>query len=61
MIKVYLCVGFSILFFLIYVFSFLFYQSEDSRENHSLIINLVAVKADSIQVQQLLLVCFAFA
>ena len=48
MIKVYLCVGFSILFFLFYVFSFLFYQSEDSKENHSLIINFVAVKVDSI-------------
>lgn len=31
MIKVYLCVGFSILFSLFYVFSFLFYQSENSR------------------------------
>lgn len=29
MIKVYLCVGFSILFFLFYVFSFLLYQSDD--------------------------------
>ena len=61
MIKVYLCVGCSILFFLFYVFSFLFYQSEDSKENHSLIINLVAVKGDSIQVQQLLFVGFDFA
>ena len=48
MIKLYLCVGFSILFSLFYVFSFLFYQSEDSKENHSLIINFVAVKVDSI-------------
>lgn len=31
MIKVYLCVGFSILFSLFYVLSFLFYQSEDSK------------------------------
>lgn len=31
MIKVYLCVGFSILFSLFYVFSFLFHQSEDSK------------------------------
>lgn len=31
MIKVYLCVGFSILFSLFYVFSFLFYQSEDIK------------------------------
>lgn len=32
MIKVYLCVGFSILFSLFYVFSFLLYQSENNKD-----------------------------
>ena len=31
MIKVYLCVGFSILFSIFYVFSFLFYQNENGK------------------------------
>ena len=33
MMKVYLCVGFSILFSVFYVFSFLFYQNENNRES----------------------------
>lgn len=32
MTKVYLCVGFSILFSIFYIFSFLFYQNEKNRE-----------------------------
>lgn len=31
MVKVYLCVGFSILFSIFYVFSFLFYQNENNK------------------------------
>ena len=31
MVKVYLCVGFSILFSIFYVFSFLFYQNENGK------------------------------
>ena len=42
MIKVYLCVGFSILFSLFYVFSFLLYQSEEIKGKVSMITKIAA-------------------
>lgn len=53
MIKVYLCVGFSILFSLFYVFSSLFYQSEDSKGEVPKItneaVNLLNVKEEILK------------
>ena len=53
MIKVYLCVGFSILFSLFYVFSSLFYQSEDSKGEVPTItneaVNLLSVKEEILK------------
>lgn len=53
MIKVYLCVGFSILFSLFYVFSSLFYQSEDSKVGVPTItneaVNLLSVKEEILK------------
>lgn len=56
--KVYLCVGFSILFSVFYVFSFLFYQNENNRESVPKItdeaVNLLSVN-DSKKKEQLVL------
>ena len=53
MIKVYLCVGFSILFSLFYVFSSLFYQREDSKGEVPTItneaVNLLSVKEEILK------------
>lgn len=58
MMKVYLCVGFSILFSVFYVFSFLFYQNENNRESVPKItdeaVNLLSVN-DSKKKEQLVL------
>ena len=58
MIKVYLCVGFSILFSVFYIFSFWFYQNEDNREPTPKItgeaVNLLSVN-DSKEKEQLVL------